>query len=309
MLETILVNIRMFNNEGESESESEGVDINPELDSSNYYTDGEFDVERFRQDFEKHYSSSDEPEEQEESEETPTDDQDGKDEQSEESNTESSDLPEGEEKEKERQPEETPELDGDKQNQAFAKMRNELKQEKQLADFVRNLAEQQGLKPEELMQAYEQRKLEAEAKEKGVPVDVLQRLNQLEREATEAKQAQIAERFNAEVALTKQKYNLDDNQLQSVFDYMAQNGYVGENNTPLINFEDAYILANKDNLIDQAKEQGRQEYLKEKKKKQQSTPANTGQSAGATEVNPSDFTAEDIAKQFEQMGLDNPFET
>lgn len=303
MLEFIPVNIRMFN-----DSEGENADVDVDIDTTDYFTDGEFDVERFREDFEKQYSSSDEPDEteepEEEPEETPEGEPEGDNGQTGDDNPEDSNVPEGKEAETE------PELEVDKQNQAFARMRNELKQEKQLADFVRNLAEQQGLKPEELMQAYEQRKLEAEAKEKGVPVDVLQRLNQLEREATEAKQAQIAERFNAEVALTKQKYNLDDTQLQGVFDYMAQNGYVGENNTPLINFEDAYILANKDNLIDQAKEQGRQEYLKQKKQKQQTAATNTGASAGGNDnIDPSSFTPDDIAKQFEQMGLDNPFET
>ena len=86
---------------------------------------------------------------------------------------------------------------------------------------------------------------------------------------------------------------------------MVNNGYVNEDQTTKISFEDAYILSNKDNLINQAKEEGRQQYLKEKKNKQQSATPNTGNSGGSTSsTNKTDFSEDDIMKEFAKMGID-----
>lgn len=160
-------------------------------------------------------------------------------------------------------------------DQAFAEMRRQVEKYEPLAKWVEQLAIQQGFSnPKELIDAFEKQRLAREAEEKGVPVDVYERLNRLEQENKAKEEALIAERFNNEVETTKEKYKLTDEQINEVFRFMGQNHYISEQGHPLIPFEHAYVLANKDNLIQQAEERGRQSYLEEKRKQQQqATPS------------------------------------
>lgn len=274
-----------------------------EVNINQFNEDEDFDLESFQKDFEENWNEETPEEETEETEEV----EETVEETEQETVDEEVETVENEQSEEtdEEGSEDLPEGDTSKQNQAFAKMRNQLKEEQALAGFVRNLADQQGVSPEELMQAYEQRKLEAQAEQEGVPVDVLKRINQLEEENRQTKQQAFSQKLDQEVNSTIQKYGLKQDQIDSVFSFMVNNGYVNEDQTTNISFEDAYILSNKDNLINQAKEEGRQQYLKEKKNKQQSAAPNTGNSGGNTSsTNKTDFSEDDIMKEFAKMGID-----
>src|SRR5699024_1944385 len=175
---------------------------------------------------------------------------------------------------------EQPEVPGDEKrtpDQAFAEMRRRAEQSEPLAKWVSDLAAKQGFEdPQQLIDAFEQQRLAKEAEAKGVPVDVYQRLHQLEKENKEKDEQAFSQKFNHEVEQAKQKYDLDDNQLNEVFRFMGQRGFIDENGKTTLPFEDAYILANKDNMIENAKEQAKQDYLEQLKQKQSAATPHAG---------------------------------
>lgn len=284
MLKLLEVNIKQFNDEPNFVDEHGGLDVEGIINAYNNQDQSD--------DFE---NNSDENEEIETTET--------------ETETEIESNPEGEEQQElgdEGEPEPEPEPKPDKRtpDQAFAEMRRKLEATEPIAQWVQQLAEQQGFKdPQELIDAYEQQRLAREAEEKGIPVDVYQRLAKLEEENRLKDEAMFAERFNREVETTKDKYNLSDEQINEVFQFMGQNGYIDEKGRTSIAFEDAYILANRDTLIQQAEERGRQAYLEEKRKKQtQATPV-VGTHAKDKDGDDLDYSTESIFKTFEEHGI------
>lgn len=155
-------------------------------------------------------------------------------------------------------------------DQAFAEMRRQVEANEPLAKWVQDLAVQQGFSdPQDLIKAYDDQRIAKEAEEKGVPVDVYKRLHQLEQENIEAKTQAEESKFNHEVETVKSKHNLTDDQITNVFRYMGQNNL----DVGTLPFEQIYILANSETLIQDAEERGRQTYLENKKKQQsQATP-------------------------------------
>lgn len=204
---------------------------------------------------------------------------------------------------------ETPQAQGEEKrtpDQAFAEMRRQLEANEPLAKWVHDLAKQQGFQdPQELIDAYEEQRIAREAEAQGVPVDVYRRLHDLEQENKTAKEQVASQQFNYEVEATKNKYNLSDDDLNKVFQFMGQNGYVDDNNMPTIAFEDAYVLANRESLIKDAEERGRQAYLEEKQQQQQqATPivkTDVNDKTGADEL---DYSKEGIFNTFKSMGID-----
>lgn len=284
MLKLLEVNIKQFNDEPNFVDEHGGLDVEGIINAYNNQDQSD--------DFE---NNSDENEEIETTET--------------ETETEIESNPEGEEQQElgdEGEPEPEPEPEPEKRtpDQAFAEMRRKLEATEPIAQWVQQLAEQQGFKdPQELIDAYEQQRLAREAEEKGIPVDVYQRLAKLEEENRLKDEAMFAERFNREVETTKDKYNLSDEQINEVFQFMGQNGYIDEKGRTSIAFEDAYILANRDTLIQQAEERGRQAYLEEKRKKQtQATPV-VGTHAKDKNGDDLDYSTEGIFKTFEEHGI------
>jgi hypothetical protein len=62
--------------------------------------------------------------------------------------------------------------DTDKRNRAFADLRRQADENKKYADFISRLAQDSGVSPEEILNRYQERQLEAEAEQQNVPVDV-----------------------------------------------------------------------------------------------------------------------------------------
>lgn len=291
------VNIRQFD-EGEGEG-TQSIDD----DFSKYIQGGSLDVDALVNDFKGQDSELEE--------QSPTDESEGEGESNpQETEGEGDSTPEGEGEldkptdESEGESEEKPSKRT--ADQAFAEMRRQLESYEPLAQWVQQLAEQQGFKnPQELIDAYNEQRLAKEAQEKGVPLDVYKRLNQLEEENKRAREQALSEKFNREVEETKQKYKLSDDDLNKVFQFMGQNGYVGEDGAPVISFEDAYILANRDTIIQQAEERGRQAYLEEKEKLQnQATPNIKTNALDTQHQDELDYSTEGILKKFTELGID-----
>lgn len=285
MKQLLHVNIRQFDEEEPKTIEEE------EEDFSKYISDtGELDIDNLISDY-RETEKIEETEETEPEEETEI---------TEETDPEPSEEVEGDPKSTEVQDTENQKNTPD---QAFAEMRRKAEQNEPLAKWVHDLATQQGFSdPKELMNAYEEQRIAKEAEAKGVPVDVYQRLNQLEQENKEATDQVKSTQFNQEVESTKQKYSLDDQQVTEVFQYMGKQGYDAGD----LPFEDVYVLANRESLIKDAEERGRQSYLEEKKKQQtQATPKVGSHAKDVTTTNSDlDMSKEGIFKKFSEMGIE-----
>ena len=281
MLNLLKVNIRQFNEEEE--------------DFSKYLSDdGGLDVESLINDYSP--TEETEPEEPEEVEgdpsvsESTTGDTEPEEEQGEDHTEETTEEDETEKR--------TP-------DQAFAEMRRQVEQNEPLAKWVRDLAAQQGFQdPQELIDAFQEQKLAKEAEAQGVPVDVYKRLHDLEQQNRQKDEEVFATKFNQEVDATKHKHNLDDAQINDVLKYMGQNGYISQDGKTKISFEDAYILANKDSMIQQAEERGRNSYLKTKKKQQQESTPNVGTHAQDKDSTGLDYSEDAILKHLESLDID-----
>jgi hypothetical protein len=214
--------------------------------------------------------------------------------------TESEDTEES--TEEDQQTEETPnpnDEDTDKRNRAFADLRRQAEENKKYADFISRLAQDSGVSPEEILNRYQERQLQAEAEQQNVPVDVLKRLNTLEQENSETKEALRAERMEAQIESVKAKYGADDNSIKAAFEEMLDSGIdprVHDN----VNFEKFYRAANLDSIIQKEVENARQKDLANKKERQQSASIGNG-----TSVSPSSdvLSDEDFDAELARLGI------
>lgn len=192
------------------------------------------------------------------------------------------------------------------QNRAFAEMRRKLQEAEKAKKFLEKVAQESGVSLDQLMQSYEQRRIEAEAQKAGVPVEVYQRLQSLEQSNMELKKQAQLNRFFGQVEIVKQKYDLKDDEVDRTFKYIGSKGlFDPETKVPVIDFEDAYFLANRDTLIQRKAEESRQQMLAEKKKRQQQAAIpHKGVSANTT-PQVEEWTDEAIDKQLKKMGLDH----
>jgi hypothetical protein len=181
--------------------------------------------------------------------------------------------------------EESPQIhneDEHKRNEAFKNLRVQAQENQKYADFIQQLAEQNGVSPQEIIERFEQRKLEEQAEKENVPVDVLKRLNSLEEENRSIKEHSFANSFNSEVDRVVSENNLSNEEVQSVFSYMHEKGYVVDGK-PTVPFEDAFFLANRQNIIQREVEKTRQQELSEKKKRQTSSALPSGNNVSQTD--------------------------
>jgi hypothetical protein len=221
---------------------------------------------------------------------------------SEESETDEALDSEGEPTTQEETEEKTPnpnDEDTDKRNRAFADLRRQAEENKKYADFISRLAQDSGVSPEEILNRYQERQLQAEAEQQNVPVDVLKRLNTLEQENSETKEALRAERMEAQIESVKAKYGADDNTIKAAFEEMLDAGIdprVQDN----VNFEKFYRAANLDSIIQKEVENARQKDLANKKERQQSASIGNG-----TSVSPSSdvLSDEDFDAELARLGI------
>lgn len=294
-LQLLGVNVRQFDDEQDE----------PQEDFSKYLDGGGLDVESLINDYKQ-------PEEEEPSEEEPEDN--SPQEQGQENEEPSQEEPSEEEpsSENEEEPNEEPsneqeEKPEDKRtpDQAFAELRRKAEQNESYAKWVNDLAQQQGFEDaEQLMEAVNRKKLEQEAQKQGVPVEFYERVQKLEEENRQIKDQEYATNFNAEVNDVKQKHDLGEADIQKVFQFLGEQGYVDHNGRTSIPFEDAYFLANKDTILETTKEKARQEYLEQKEKQQQSATPNIQQQPSDNPRNEqTDYSKEDVFGYLEKHGI------
>jgi hypothetical protein len=166
--------------------------------------------------------------------------------------------------------------DEDKRNRAFADLRRQAQENERYAKFIQKLAEEGGVKPEDLVARYEERNLQEQAKTID-PVEILKRQNATEGELLALKEQMRAERMNSQIEAVSTKYGADDQSIRDTFTYMFETGIdprIADN----VDFEKFYRAANLDNIIQKEVETARQRDLEDKKKRQENASIGNGTS-------------------------------
>jgi hypothetical protein len=188
--------------------------------------------------------------------------------------------------------------DTDKRNRAFADLRRQADENKKYADFISRLAQDSGVSPEEILNRYQERQLEAEAEQQNVPVDVLKRLNTLEQENSTTKEQLRAERMETQIESVKAKYGADDNAIRAAFEEMLDSG-IDPRVTDNVNFEKFYRAANLESIIQKEVENARQKDLANKKQRQTSAAIGNGTSVSPSSDGLSDDEFDEILKNMD----------
>lgn len=175
------------------------------------------------------------------------------------------------------EPEETANM-STKANQAFKQMREELNSYKAIAqsneayaNVIKEIAEANGVTPEELINNYNEKKVASEAEKAGVPVDVYKKLNSLEAEVQTLRNKPIEEKFNNQIAGLVDKYKLQDEELKTFFAEANANGF---DLTKVKDVSKVYEFLNVDKILSK-KEQERLEQKEKVKKQAPLSPENT----------------------------------
>lgn len=256
-------------------------------ESTIYNVGGDIDTGALLEQFEQEYTESEPETETEEpnAQEVPGEQGDG------ESDPETEKDPETEE--------DINDPDVHKRNDAFKRMREENKELARYKAFVEKMAQDNGYEdPSQIFTAYEEQSLAKEAEERGVDLETMKEIDTLRRQ-TEAKALEEQQAaFQQEREATIEKYNLSDEDVQTIHNYVHENGLFN------LGFEQAYKLANFDNLLEGAKNEGRQNYLSDKKKRQQSAALNPGTNTiSNSDVASDGLTDDEFEKTLKSMGV------
>lgn len=189
--------------------------------------------------------------------------------------------------------------DTDKRNRAFADLRRERDEAKKYADFINQLASDSGVTPEEILNRYNERKLNNQAQQQGIPVDFLKKQNETEAKLSKLEESLAAERLDNQIKAVESKYGADEDSVRSAFQYMFEAG-IDPRTTPNVDFEKFYRAANLDTIIQKEVQSARQKDLEDKKKRQESASIANGTSATQTGGELSD---EDVDAMLEKMGI------
>lgn len=166
--------------------------------------------------------------------------------------------------------------DADKRNRAFADLRRQADENKKYADFIQRLAEDSGVKPDDLLSRYEERRLQDEAEKQQIPVELLKRQTSTESELAQLKEQLFVERLDTQINAVIAKHGADDNLIRSTFEFMAHAGI--DPRVQQVDFEKMYRAANLDSILQKEVEKSRQQDLADKKKRQDSASIPNGAS-------------------------------
>ena len=273
----------------------------------------ELDLDELEREFNESWVDP-EPEEVEESEDSETEEVETETETEEIEEAEESET-EDSETEEEEEPEEETELNRDEpfkqkqkqtkeENAAFAQLRREKEQLEQQTKVLEQVAAQYGMTVDQFQQAYQQQQEEARAKEQGVPVDVLRRMEAMERQLNEQKNSSHKEKFWSEVDTVKSKYGLNNDEINKIFDYIGKNGLVNmDTGTPAVPFEFIYKAANHDNILERKVTEEKQKSLAAKKKRQATAAKGHTNSTAGKQTSPEDLSVDDVEKMLRSEGL------
>lgn len=260
----------------------------------------EFDLDSIVADFDENYDfdgqdqDQDELEQDEELDELDNQDQDDLEtDEEDESEQDEEDLEEEEEEE-----ENTSTSKDSKQNRAFAELRRKAQENEQAAQFLMKLAEQANVTPEEIIRRFEQKALEQQAQQQGVPVEVMQRIQALEQENVQVKSTLVGEKLDSQIKSVREKYKASDDEIKATFQEMFENG-VDPRLNPNVNFEKFYRAANFEKILESKVKEAKQSSLEKKKKRQEEAAIPNGESATQISDDIDDLVNKDVAEILE----------
>ena len=160
---------------------------------------------------------------------------------------------------------------------AFKRMRQEAEtykaqaqQNASYASVIKEIAEANGITPDELIKNYNDRKAAQEAEKQGIPVEVYKKLNALEQEVQVLRTKPLIEKFDTQINNLVKKYDLSDEDVNDFYKQANENGF---DLTKVKDIGKVYEFFNVDKVLNK-KEQERLEQ-KEKIKKQAPLPPTT----------------------------------
>ncbi|HDR8456807.1 TPA: hypothetical protein QC364_003686 [Bacillus cereus] len=180
---------------------------------------------------------------------------------------------------------ESPNFQNEKQNEAFARIRRENEQyQQQISDMQRfrdtiaEIGAARGMTPEQVLESYEQARLQQQAQDTGVPVEHLQRLQQVESQLEEQQYQQLQSETQNQLVALQQKYSLSNEDMSAFIDTAQQQGF-DPRAAPV---EAYYLMLNQETITKRAVEQARQADLEAEKQRQLTTPIGNKGGAAAT---------------------------
>ncbi|WP_142952926.1 hypothetical protein [Bacillus cereus] len=173
----------------------------------------------------------------------------------------------------------------DRQNEAFARIRRENEQYQQqisemqrFRDTIAEIGAARGMTPEQVLESYEQARLQQQAQETGVPVEHLQRLQQVETQLEAQQYQQLQSETQNQLVALQQKYNLSNEDMSAFIDTAQEQGF----DPRFAPVEAYYLMLNQENITKRAVEQARQADLEAEKQRQLTTPIGNKGGAAAT---------------------------
>lgn len=191
------------------------------------------------------------------------------------------------------------------ENAAFAEMRRKNQELERKAQIAEQVASQYGMTVEQFELAYAEQQLQQRAETQGVPLDVLKRLEATENELQQTKTQAQQEQFWGSVQKVKDTFGLEDKEVESVFRFMGEKGMFNpRTGLPALPFEDAYKLANFDSIMERTKKEDNQKRLADKKARQKKTAIpHTNASTPSNEGSEEDWTIDEVEKRLKARNL------
>lgn len=163
-------------------------------------------------------------------------------------------------------------------DQAFANMRRQVDaykqqamQNQQYANIIEEIARNNGVTPQQLIQTYNEQKMSKEAEKQGVPVEVYKELQELKSTVQTLQSKPIEEKFNSQMEKLISTYQLNQDDVQDFFIRSRENGF---DLTKVQDLEQVYKFLNINKILND-KEQKRLEQKEKINKQTPLTPQNT----------------------------------
>lgn len=199
--------------------------------------------------------------------------------------------------------EEQPKKQSREENKAFAEMRRKNQELEKQARIAEQIAAQYGMTVEQFEKAFQEKQEQERAEKQGIPVEILRRLEAAEQQLQQTQIQAEQDKFWNSVEKVKAQHNLDKDDLEKVYKYIGENGLVNQSTgLPLIDFEQAYKLANFDTLQERKTKEAVQKQLADKKARQQKS-AIPHTNANTTSANDEDFSLDDVEKRLRARNL------
>lgn len=266
----------------------------------------DLDLDSFRKEFEENYeeTETEETEDLEQSEEDLEETEDESETEDEELESETEEDESEEESESKEEAPKTKKTQTPEENAAFAEMRRKNEALQKQAAVVEKAAARYGMTVDQYLAAVEEQEAKERAEKQGIPVDVLRRLEKSESQLNEMTVQQKRERFFGQIETTKAKYGLEDTEVNSVFQYIGQNGHIDPNtNLPTISFEDAYKLANFDSITERKVKEAKQKQLADKKARQKKSAISHTNEGTNSNKDTEEITDEFVLKRLQSRNL------